>query len=94
MMLGIGFLGGLLIAWCVVTGVLVLVLIYRGVLSMREEDQLFLDRAEDHIVREQKEVVQKLITLGRYVTALGIASGILLLVIATIWVWRGLTSNP
>lgn len=94
MMLGIGLLGGLLIAWCAVTGVLVLVLIYRGVLSMREEDQLFLDRAEDHIVREQKEIVQKLITLGRCVTVLGIASGILLLVIAGIWVWRGLTANP
>lgn len=94
MLLGVGLLGGLLIVWCALTGVLVLLLIYRGVLSLREEDQLFLDRAEDHIVREQKEVVQKLLGLERYVTVLGITSGLLLLVIVGIWIYRGLTANP
>lgn len=94
MLLGVGLLGGLLIVWCALTGALVLLLIYRGVLSLREEDQLFLDRAEDHIVREQKEVVQKLLGLERYVTVLGITSGLLLLVIVGIWIYRGLTANP
>lgn len=94
MLLGVGLLDGLLIVWCALTGVLILLLFYRGVLSMREEDQLFLDRAEDHIVREQKEVVQKLLGLERYVTVLGITSGLLLLVIVGIWIYRGLTANP
>lgn len=94
MLLGVGFLGSLLIVWCALTGVLILLLFYRGVLSMREEDQLFLDRAEDHIMREQKEIVQKLLGLERYVTVLGITSGLLLLVIVGIWIYRGLTANP
>lgn len=94
MRLGVGLLGGLLIVWCALTSVLVLLLIYRGVLSMREEDQLFLDRAEAHIVREQKEIVQKLLGLERYVTVLGITSGLLLLAIVGIWIYRGLTANP
>lgn len=93
MLLGVGLLGGLLLVWSALTGVLILLLIYRGLLSMREEDQLFLDRAADHIVREQKEVVQKLLRLERFVTALGITSGILLLVIVAIWIYRGLTAS-
>lgn len=94
MLLAIGLLGDLLLAWVIITVALVALLIYRALLSMREEDQLFLDRAEDHVVREQREIVQKILGLSPYITALGIASGVLLLVIAALWVYAGLTSTP
>jgi membrane-associated PAP2 superfamily phosphatase len=80
--------------WGVLTGVLVLLLIYRSTLEMHEDDQLFLDQVEEKMGREQRELVQKMRRLNPYLKALGIASGVLVLVIAGIWVWRGLKGAP
>ena len=44
----------LLIAWGVVTAILICVLIYRSMLENREEDQLFLDAAAQSMANEQK----------------------------------------
>jgi hypothetical protein len=45
------------IAWGAFTAVLVLLLIYRGTLTMHEDDQLFLDTAEDHMQQEQQALL-------------------------------------
>jgi len=82
----------LLITWAVITCVLIVLVIYRSILSNKEEDQLFLDQAEEHMAKEQREVVAKLIRLSRPITALGVLSGVLLLVIAGMWIWEGLRS--
>ncbi len=82
----------LLVAWAVITCVLIVLVIYRSILSNKEEDQLFLDQAEEHMAKEQREVVDKLIRLSRPITALGVLSGVLLLVIAGMWIWEGLRS--
>ncbi len=79
--------------WGVVTLLLVMLMIYKSILENREDDQLFLDKAEDHLAREQKELVERLIQLDKPIMALGITSGALLLITAVVWVWRGLAEN-
>lgn len=87
-----GALYYLLISWAVITCVLIVLVIYRSILSNKEEDQLFLDTAEDYIAKDQREIVARLMRLSRPITALGVLSGVLLLVIAGMWIWEGLRS--
>jgi hypothetical protein len=80
----------LLILWAVVTAALVVLLIYRGTLSMHEDDQLFIDNSESHIQKEQAVVVRRLERLQWPVRLLGGASGLLILLIFGVWLWKGL----
>jgi hypothetical protein len=73
---------GLLVAWGVLTAALVALLIYRGTLTMHEDDQLFLTESESHIAKEQMEIMQKVNKLGPFVKILGTASAVLILTIA------------
>lgn len=79
-----------LIAWGVVTGVFMLLLIRRSLLASHEDDQIFLDAAQEHMAREQRELVAKIQTLSRPLMTSGIASGALLLVLAGLWLYNGL----
>jgi len=82
----------LLIVWGIITAALVLVMIYRGTLSLHEDDQLFLGDCEAHLAKEQQELVARLTRLTPVVRLLGATSGGLILVIAGIWIWRGLNA--
>lgn len=79
----------LLIAWAVLTTILVLLLIYRSTLTMHEDDQLFLSEGESHMQAEQDENNRKLNKLTPYVRALGAASAVLIVVIAGMWLYSG-----
>jgi hypothetical protein len=81
----------LLVVWAVLTALLVILLIYRSTLSMHEEDQLYLDAAEAHLQKEQDEIHARLNKISLPMRVLGAASGMLILVIAGMWVWEGLS---
>ena len=80
----------LLTIWAVLTTILIVLLIYRSTLSMHEDDQLFLDQAESHMAQEQTALLQRINRLTVPVRTLTAASGLLLLVMAAIVVYRSL----
>lgn len=82
----------LLIAWAVVTGIFFVLLVWRTLLANREDDQIFLDSAQEHMAREQRELVAKIMRLSKPITTTGITAGTLLLVIAGMWIYQGLKS--
>ena len=81
----------LLVVWGVLTAALIALLIYRGTLTMHEDDQLFLDESESHMAREQIEIMQKVNKLGPFVKILGTASAVMILGIAGLAIYQGLT---
>lgn len=82
----------MLAVWAVLTTALAVLLIYRSVLSMHEDDQIFLDSAESHLEKEQQELMVRMNRLRPYVNILGASSGVLILLMAGLWLWRGLSS--
>lgn len=83
----------LLTAWGVLTTFLIVLLIYRSTLTMHEDDQLFLDEAESHMQVEQTELLAKMNRIQPMVRLLGACSGILILVIAGLWLYAGLNQS-
>lgn len=79
----------LIVAWSIVTVALILMWIYRSTLENREEDQIFLDAAQESMAREQRAIVARIEKLSKPITSLIVASSALLLVIAGIWLWQG-----
>src|SRR5690348_7144205 len=60
----------LLIVWAILTTILIILLIYRSTLTMREDDQLFLDDSGSHMEQEQKELLTKVNKLTPIVNVL------------------------
>ena len=83
----------LLIAWGVLTAILIILLIYRSTLTMHEDDQLFLNESDTHMELEQAEVLSKVNRIGPYVKVLGTVSGVMILVIAGIFIYQGLRNS-
>jgi hypothetical protein len=83
----------LFIAWGVLTAILIILLIYRSTLTMQEDDQLFLDASESHMEQEQIVLMKKVDKLNPLVKWLSAASGLLILVIAGIWIYQGLNAS-
>ena len=81
----------LLIAWGVLTAALIALLIYRGTLTMQEDDQLFLGESESHMAREQEEIMQKVNRLGPFVKVLSTVSGVMILGIVGMAVYQAMT---
>lgn len=81
----------LLITWGVLTAALIALLIYRGTLTMHEDDQLFLGESESHMAREQEEIMRKVNRLGPFVKVLGTVSAVMILGIVGMAVYQAMT---
>lgn len=79
------------IIWGVFTVVLVVLLIYRGTLTMHEDDQLFLDSAEDHMQKEQVELIGKMERLTPWVRVCGAGSAVMLVAMGVLYLAKNLT---
>lgn len=78
-------LTGLVAAEVALTVVAVGVLIWRGLLGMKEDDHLVLSKAEAHLEREQVLIRARSNTLDGYVRKIGAVWGILLAAIVGVW---------
>jgi hypothetical protein len=78
----------LLVAWGVMTGVLILLLIYRSTLTMHEDDQLFLGESESHMQAEQTELIARMNKLTPLVRLFGALSVLLIVTIAGYALWE------
>lgn len=81
----------LLILWVGFTLILVVLLIYRGTLTMHEDDQLFLDSAEEHMQKEQMEIIGKMNRITPWVRVCGAGSAVLIAVIAGLALYNNVT---
>ena len=82
---------GLLIAWGILTGILIILLIYLSTLTIREDDSLYLNESESHMEKEQSEILAKMRKITPVVKVLGALSGAMILVIAGLFLYQGLT---
>jgi len=83
----------LTLSWASVTVVLVGLLIYRALIGMREEDQLFLASGEEHIAREQQVLQARIASVNKFATWLGVLSGVLLVGVAVMWVYANINQQ-
>lgn len=86
-------LTALLIVWGISTAVLIVLLIYRGTLTMHEDDQLFIGSSESHMEQEQAELMTRVNRITPAVRLLGATSGVLIVLISGLWIYEGLTRS-
>lgn len=91
MLLAISLIFAMLLVWASISLILIGLVTYRYFMSMREEDQLFLDPGEAHRQRRQREVISRLARLKPYL----LWTFIVWLVVGVgtfgAWMWRQLT---
>jgi hypothetical protein len=79
-MFGVSPITAMLFAWFAVTAVFVVLLICRSLISMKEDDQLFLSAGEAAMEKEQRDVISRLERITPYMKGFGFASvGLLIL---------------
>jgi hypothetical protein len=78
--------------WGVVTAVFLALLLWRSILTTREDDQLCIEPGAEHMAQEQQQLIAKITRLSKPIITSGITAGLLLLVIAGMWLYEGLRS--
>ena len=81
---------GLLIAWGILTAILIVLLIYKSTLTMHEDDSIFLQETESQMQKDQTEVLAKMRKITPIVKVLGAVSGVMILIIAGLFIYQGL----
>ncbi len=80
----------LLVAWGILTAVLIILLIYKSTLTMHEDDSIFLSESESQMEKEQVEIIRKMNKITPILKVLGALSGVMILVIAGLFIYNGL----
>jgi len=75
------------IVWAGVLAILLILLAYRGTLTRYEEDQLFLDEAEDHQKKAHNELLAKVNKIQPFVRIATGATCVLSACILGIYIW-------
>jgi len=70
---------------------LIVLLIYKGTLTMHRDDQLFLDETSSHMHVEQTELLAKVNRLTIPMRVFSIGSGVFLMVSAAMWFYQKLS---
>ena len=83
----------LTVSWGSVTAILVGLLIYRALIGMREDDQLFLASGEEHQAHEQQVLQARIHSVNKYAVWLGVLSGLLLIGMASFWVYENMVQR-
>ena len=81
---------GLLIAWGILTAILIVLLIYKSTLTMHEDDSIFLQETESQMQKDQTEVLAKMKKITPILKVLGVVSGAMILIIAGLFIYQGL----
>ena len=71
---------------------LIVLLIYKSTLTMHRDDQLFLDDSSSHMHEEQTELLAKVNRLIVPVRVFSIGSGVFLLVLVAMLIYRQLNA--
>ena len=80
------------IACAVVLGAWFCLIIYRGMLEAHEDDQIFLDAAEDSMAKAQRELVARIERVNPVIRAVMIAWIVLAAISAGLWMWQAFKS--
>jgi hypothetical protein len=81
----------LLVAWGLLTGVFIALIIWKSLVGMREENMLFIGAAEAAQIDEQKRIAKRLDRLTSLAKAFGIASAALLMTTGGLWLYESFT---
>jgi len=84
---------GLLIAWGVLTAILIVLMIYKSTLTIHEDDSIFLNESESHMEKEQVEILSKVNKITPMIKVLGALSGAMILVIMGLFLYQGLMAQ-
>jgi len=83
----------LLVAWGILNGILIILWIYKSTLTMHEDDSIFLNETESQMHKDQVEVLAKMKKITPILKVLGALSGLMILVIAGLFIYQGLNAS-
>ena len=87
---GLSLLTWLIVAWAVVTTVLVLLMIYRGMIGMHQEDQIFLSSSSRGFEAETAAADARAAKLQPYIRASIALSAVLAASVAGVWITQAI----
>jgi hypothetical protein len=71
--------------WALVTIVYIALFLYRAIVGAQEEDSLFISAGEEHMAKEQREIMQRINKVEPATRAFGIATAVMTVVVAGAW---------